>query len=68
MPRSLAAWGFLGAALLLSGSVLDMLGAFPNVSRVTLEIVLSVPIAVQEMALAVWLIARGFEDSDIASP
>lgn len=67
VPRAIAAWGFLGATLLISGSVLDMLGVFPNVSRLTLEVVLSAPIAVQEMVLAGWLITKGFDDSMIAS-
>ena len=59
VPRFISGWGVFGAALLLGGSLLDSLALLPTVSPVLFEIVLTVPIAVQEMVLAVWLIAKG---------
>lgn len=59
VPRVISGWGMAGAALLFVGALLDMLRLLPEVSPVLLEAGLTVPIAVQEMVLAVWLIARG---------
>lgn len=53
IPRWLAIWGLIGAALLL------VEGAFESFGADSLE-VLSIPIAVQEMVFAGWLIVRGF--------
>ncbi|MFW2381392.1 MAG: DUF4386 domain-containing protein [Acidimicrobiales bacterium] len=53
IPRWLAAWGLIGAALLL------VEGAFESFGTDGLE-ALSIPIAVQEMVFAGWLIVRGF--------
>ena len=53
IPRWLAIWGLIGAALLL------VEGAFESFGADGLE-VLSIPIAVQEMVFAGWLILRGF--------
>lgn len=61
VPRFISGWGFLAAALLLGGSVLNPFGVFERVSPTTLEVILAAPIAVQEMVLAVWLIAKGFD-------
>ena len=56
VPRWLSAWGLLGAILVLTAALIGMFGAFPYV--------LAVPIAIQEMALAAWLILKGFRSSD----
>ena len=52
IPLWLSAWGLLGAVLIIAAGLVGMFGAFPYV--------LAVPIALQEMALAVWLIVKGF--------
>jgi hypothetical protein len=57
IPRWLSAWGLIAAALSLSVALLIMFGTQP---LSTITIVLNVPIAVQEMVLAVWLIVKGF--------
>lgn len=59
VPRAISAWGIFGATLLLLGSLLDSLALLPDLSPLLLELLLTVPIAVQEMVLAVWLIAKG---------
>ena len=67
IPRFISAWGFLAAALLLTGSVLIMVDAFTGISALGLELIFALPIAVNEMVLAVWLIVKGFNPSAIVS-
>ncbi len=59
VPRWLSGFGLIGAALWLATVPLRMFNALPS----SLEI-LALPIAVQEMILAVWLIAKGFNSGD----
>lgn len=64
VPRWLSAWGLAAIALLMLSGVLVMLGRTESMS--TTQLVLAFPIFLQEMVLAVWLIAKGFDRSDIA--
>jgi len=64
IPRFISVWGFIAAVALLTGSALTI---FDLYREMTIEILLVTPIAVQEMALAVWLIVKGFNPSAIAS-
>jgi hypothetical protein len=57
VPRWLSAWGFIGAVLILVAGTRGLYGHSPTS---TLSILLTLPIGVQEMVLAVWLIVRGF--------
>lgn len=52
VPRWLSAWGLAAAALVFAFGLLRMYGGG--------SLVLALPIGVQEMALAGWLIAKGF--------
>jgi hypothetical protein len=65
IPRWLSGWGFLGVALSLAAALLAISGQIIYFS--TVFILLQVPIGVQEMVLAVWLIVKGFNPSAIAS-
>jgi len=56
LPRWLSAWGVLGAIAMLTACVLALFADRP----VTGYVGLALPIAVQEMALAGWLLVRGF--------
>lgn len=60
IPRWLSGWGFIGAALVFVNFLLESFGITP------VE-VLYIPIAVQEMVFAIWLIVKGFNTSAIAS-
>ena len=60
VPRWLSVWGFVGATLVFANFLLESFGINP------VEI-LFIPIAVQEMVFAVWLIVKGFNPSAIAS-
>lgn len=64
VPRWLSAWGLVGVTLVTVSSLLVMFGLTESLS--TTQVVLALPIAVQEMVLAVWLIARGFNPGAVA--
>ena len=65
IPRWLSGWGLAAAVLCMVASVSVMSGLISPLS--TIHIVLNLPIALQEMVLAVWLIVKGFNPSAIAS-
>ncbi len=56
LPRWLSGWGMAAILLMMVACVLAVFSHTP----VTSYIVLALPIAVQEMVLAVWLIVKGF--------
>jgi len=64
IPRFISVWGLIGATLLLAAGLLGMFGHSPFS---TISTFLAIPIAVNEMFLAVWLIVKGFNPSAIAS-
>ena len=64
VPRWLSGWGILGALLLLAAC----LSALFNRNPVTSYTMLILPIAVQEMVFAIWLIARGFRSTALERP
>lgn len=57
VPRWLGIWGLAAAPLMLAGGLLLQVTRDPNSP---LSNLLYAPMAVQEMALAAWLVARGF--------
>ena len=59
IPRRLSAWGLSGAVLYLAEPVLFMFGFKWEI--------LFAPLALQEMVMAVWLIAKGFNSDAAAS-
>jgi hypothetical protein len=63
VPRWLAVWGLIAAPLmLLGGFMLPFTGDMNS----TVSTVLYAPMGIQEMVLAVWLIARGFNTPLVA--
>ena len=64
VPRFLSVWGLIGAALVLLYGLLSLFSLTPDLSSLA---ILAVPIAVQEMVFAVWLIVKGFNPAAIAS-
>lgn len=63
VPRWLSGWGLLAA---IPYFVSGMSGLFALLSPMsTAQMVLVLPLAVQEMVLAIWLIVRGFNSSSI---
>jgi hypothetical protein len=65
VPRWLSGWGLVGAGLTLVATVYA--GFTQELGFSTVNDVLSIPIGVQEMVLAVWLIAKGFSTSAVTT-
>lgn len=65
LPRWLSAWGLLGLLLMLIGAFTAMFGLIDAFSPP--QMLLMLPIMLQEMVLAVWLIAKGFNPSAVAA-
>ena len=65
IPRWLSGWGLVAIAMVMASAVLVMLGLIEGFS--TPQLVLAAPIGLQEMVLAVWLIAKGFNPRAIAA-
>lgn len=63
VPRWLSGWGLLAAIPYLVTGVLGLLTLLSPMS--TIQMVLVLPMAVQEMVLAVWLIVKGFNSSPV---
>ena len=57
VPRWLSVWGFIGAVLVIVAGIRGLYGHSPSS---TLSVILTIPIGLQEMVLAVWLIVKGF--------
>ena len=60
VPRLLAIWGLIGYAILLSGSVLQVLGF-------NLNSIQAIPGGLWELFIGVWLIAKGFNAPSVPS-
>ena len=65
VPRWLSGWGLVGAALRLVATVYA--GFTQDFGFTTVNTVLNIPIGLQEMVLAVWLIVKGFNPSAVRS-
>ncbi|MGZ7044677.1 MAG: DUF4386 domain-containing protein [Methanobacterium sp.] len=63
IPRWLSLWGFIGAALIVLYGLTGIFGL--GMGLTSPYAVLAIPIAVQEMVFAVWLIIKGFNNSAI---
>ena len=63
VPRWLSGWGIAALALMLAACMLAMFDQRP----VTSYVLLAIPIGLQEMVLALWLIAKGFNSTALRS-
>ena len=62
VPRWISVWGLAAIPLYVAAALLAMYGVVEPASSS------QVPLAVQEMVLAVWMIARGFRPAAVTSP
>lgn len=60
VPRLLSVWGMIGYIVFVSGTILEIFG-YP------VGVLLALPGGLFELSLSVWLIAKGFNSSAIAS-
>ena len=65
VPRWLSGWGFIGTTSTMFASLLLLFRLIDVITPIYM--VLNLPLALQEMVLPVWLIAKGFNPSAIAS-
>jgi hypothetical protein len=56
VPRWLSVWGLIGVTLHMAEGLLTLFGILPG----SAETAMAIPIAIQEMVFAVWLIVKGF--------
>jgi hypothetical protein len=61
IPRWLSAWGVIAAILLILVNLLEVTGIISEL------MILKLPIILNELVLAIWLIVKGFNPSAIAS-
>jgi hypothetical protein len=64
VPRWLSGWGLIATLPYLIAGLLVLFGRLESMS--TFDAVLRLPLGIQEMVLAVWLIAKGFNSSAFA--
>jgi len=69
VPRFLSVWGMLGAGLMLVAVLLGMfeVGVFGQMPLMEAMEYFAPPIALNELTLSVWLIARGFDERAVAA-
>ena len=60
VPRLLSVWGFIGYAVFITGTILELFG-YP------VGVLLALPGGLFELSLSGWLIAKGFNSSAITS-
>jgi hypothetical protein len=65
IPRWLSVWGIAGTTMGFAAGMLVLFGVTGYLSA--LQVVLNLPIGVNETVLAVWLIVRGFNSSAVAA-
>ena len=66
VPRWLSSWGLLALIPYISVGLLTMFGVFGPLSSTS--VAMQMPLALQEMVLAVWLIVKGFNRLDSFLP
>lgn len=68
VPRWLSVWGFIGGVLYFIANLASMFGPLHIAPSIGSGIgLLMIPLAIQEMVFAVWMIVKGFNSSAIAS-
>jgi hypothetical protein len=66
IPRWLSVWGWIAIAMHLATAFLGMFGLAAVSTDSPITLVLNTPIFFQEMVMAVWMIAKGFDAAPLA--
>ena len=66
VPRWISVWGFIAIIMHFSTAFLMLYGLVEPGMSATVAII-NLPIFLQEMVMAVWLIVKGFDPSALAS-
>jgi hypothetical protein len=61
VPRIISAWGIIASILLLASTLVNMIATSPSIPFT----ISTVPVIINELLLAVWLIVKGFNPSEI---
>lgn len=67
LPRWISIFGLVTAIMITSSSIFSMLEVSFNLPDGMFELILVMPIAVQEMVMALWLIVKGFDPPALAT-
>ncbi len=67
VPRWLSGWGFIGAILYFVAHIVGFFGSQQALSLSSGLGFIMIPLAIQEMVFAVWLIVKGFNPKAIAT-
>ncbi len=62
VPRFISVWGLIGVALVLAWNLLELFGI-----SISFGMILALPMILNEIFLALWLIVKGFDSSALAS-
>jgi hypothetical protein len=65
VPRWISAWGLAAIPVYVAADLLAMYGVFD--ANAPQQVLMFVPLAAQEMVLAVWMIARGFRPATVST-
>ena len=65
VPRWISTWGLVAIPFYVAADLLAMYGVFDANARE--QVLMFMPLAVQEMVLAVWMIARGFRPAAVST-
>ena len=64
-PRWISSWGLVAIPFYVAAYLLPMYGVFDV--NAPAQVLMYTPLAVQEMVLAVWMIARGFRPAAVST-
>ena len=65
VPRLIPALGLIGATLLIASTTATFFGAYDQVSPVSA--IATLPVALWELSLGIWLVTKGFKPSPITA-
>jgi hypothetical protein len=67
VPRWLSGWGFIGAILYFVAHILGFFGSQQALSLGSGLGFFLIPLAIQEMVFAIWMIVKGFNPKAVAA-